>query len=65
MTKKVRTFIKAINGQDVTASAYSEADAVQFTYDGWRDITDDLTKGAAAAEAAAPAKKTAGKAAAS
>ncbi len=61
---KVRTFIKRINGEDVTQSAYSEADVVQFTYDGWRDITRDLeTAAAAAAEETPAAKKTTSKSA--
>jgi hypothetical protein len=61
MTKKVRTFTKKINGEDVTQVAYTEADVVQFTYDGWREITKDLERGAEAlaaaeAEAAGPRK---------
>ena len=59
---KVRTFVRQINGEDVTQVAYSEADVVQFTYDGWREITKDLEAGAAAlaaAEESPAAKKSA------
>lgn len=37
--KPTRTFTKKINGEEVTQVAHSEADVVQFVYDGWRETT--------------------------
>lgn len=47
-----RTFTKTINGEEITAEAHTAADAVRFTYDGWREVVP------APAASAAPAKKT-------
>lgn len=44
MTKGTRVFSKTIDGETVTMLAYSAADAVQYTYDGWRDITDQVAE---------------------
>lgn len=44
MTKDTRVFSKTIDGEVVTMLAYSAADAVQYTYDGWRDITDQVAE---------------------
>ena len=44
MTKDTRVFSKTIDGEVVTALAYNPADAVQYTYDGWRDITDQVAE---------------------
>lgn len=55
--KKTRLFTKVINGESVTQAAYSEADVVRYTFDGWREVTE-----APADTASEPAKKTAAKA---
>jgi hypothetical protein len=55
VAKNTRYFTKTIDGEAVTQVANTEADAVRYTYDGWRDITADV---AAAQEAAK--KATAG-----
>jgi hypothetical protein len=64
MTKgKARYFSKTIKGELVTMTAHSEGDAVRYVYDGWRDITADVTAAQAAAkQVAADAKADTGKA---
>lgn len=42
MTKGTRVYSKTIDGETVTMLAHSAADQVRYTYDGWRDITDDV-----------------------
>ncbi len=55
--KKQRLFVKNIKGEDVTQVAYSEADAVRYTFDGWREVTDaDSAPAGGAAKKAAAAK---------
>jgi hypothetical protein len=44
MTKDARVFTKTIDGEVVTMLAYTPTDAVQYTYDGWRDITDQVAE---------------------
>ncbi len=41
---KTRVFSKSIDGEVQTMLAYSAADVVQYTYDGWRDITDEVAE---------------------
>jgi hypothetical protein len=52
--KPARTFTKKINGEEVTMVAHTEADVVQFVYDGWREVTPAEPARQAAAKKAAP-----------
>lgn len=58
-SKGSRYFSKTINGEPVTMTAHTEADAVRYVYDGWRDITADVEAAQAAAKEAAAAAKPA------
>lgn len=55
-TPTTRTFTKTIDGVEQTQLAYSPADAVRFTYDGWREVTEQ-----AEPAAAKPARSESGK----
>lgn len=50
-SKDTRYFSKTVNGDVVTMSATAPADVVRYTYDGWRDVTDEVTAAQAAAKA--------------
>lgn len=60
--KSTRYFSKDIAGEAVTQVAHSEADAVRYVYDGWRDITADVTAAQEAAKQATADAAAAGKA---
>jgi hypothetical protein len=60
MTTKIRTFSKTIDGAVINMPAYSEADAVKYTFDGWREVTDEIAKAAEVAKATADADSKAG-----
>lgn len=45
-TKDTRVFSKTIDGEVQNMVAHTAADAVRFTYDGWRDITEQVKEAA-------------------
>lgn len=63
-TAQVRTFSKTIDGEVLNVPAYNEADAVRYTFDGWREVTAEIAeagrvaKQIAAAESGKDAKAT-------
>lgn len=49
-TAQVRTFSKTIDGEVLNVPAYTEADAVRYTYDGWREVTAEIAHAAQVAK---------------
>jgi len=49
-SKTARVYSKTIDGAVRTQVAGSAADEVRFTFDGWRDITDEVAKAAEVAK---------------
>jgi hypothetical protein len=56
---KTRTFVKTIDGREYVQVAHSPGDAVQLSFNGWRERIDDTPTTTPPASASTPKKATA------